>query len=88
MENLTMSKLKLAICIAKLFKSLGVNDDELMGIDPVLGIELNETAFAELIPKDAVETKSVGIFNKLFKHVSMVDDFPVYCISGMRDLYN
>ncbi len=87
MENLTMSKLKLVICTAKLLKSLGVNNDELIGIDPVLGIELNETAFAELIPKDAVKTKSAGVCGNFFMHVSMVDDFPVYCISAMRDLY-
>ncbi len=88
MENLTMSKLKLVICIAKLFKSIGVNNDDLIGIDPVLGIELNETAFAELIPKDAVKTKRAGVVSNFFMHVGMVDDFPVYCISGMKDLYN
>ncbi len=88
MENLTMSKLKLAICIAKLFKSLGVNDDELMGIDPVRGVELHPTTFAELIPKDTVETKGGVSISGIFMHVSMVDDFPVYCISEMRNLYN
>lgn len=87
MENLTMSKLKLAICIAKLFKSIGVNDDDLIGIDPVRGVELHPTTFVKLIPKYTVETTSWGVIGKFFKHVSMVDDFPVYCISEMRDLY-